>query len=66
MAKRIVLNPNRRVPYAARPYNPLANVVANGSNRSYSYSTVADSLALQYGPRVFASLNKPRGRARFA
>ncbi len=66
--RRIVLNPNRRAVYAA-PYpfpEPLANVRANGTNRSYHYSTVAESLIMEYGPRIFEALAKPRGRERFA
>jgi hypothetical protein len=63
---RIVLNANRRVPHAAPSFDPTRNVRANGSNRSYSYTTVSDSLVIEYGPHIFANLSKPRGTARFA
>lgn len=63
---RIVLNANRRLPYGAPSFDPDRNRRANGSNRSYAYSTISDSLIIAYGPRIFESLGKPHGKARFA
>ncbi len=63
---RIVLNVNRRADYGAPSFDPSRNRRANGSNRSYSYATVSDSLVIEFGPHIFANLSKPRGTMRFA
>ncbi len=63
--RRVRPNPDRRAYYAAPTFDPTRNARAN-PNRSYGYSTISDSLVIEYGPRIFDKLGKPRGNARFA
>jgi hypothetical protein len=53
-----------RTPYCAPTPKPAANARANPT-RSYHYSTVSESLSIEYGPSIFANLGKPRPGQRF-
>jgi hypothetical protein len=64
-ARRSDQSETSRVVHAARPFDRTANARAN-PNRSYSYSTVSESLVIEYGPDIFEHLRRPRPGQRFS